>query len=778
MTTFDETTSAPTVPGVTTTPDRVGDAARAVAPAAGAVAARTREVGRKAAEGAGKAAKGSLRLMVIGLASAWPAYLDWRAVTEADADIDAARAAGSFDRVKDFQAQQRNEALHRTELAAAAARVGVAVLFGGWLLATLAHVAACGVAFAISREMKPNPQKFPEPKARAQVRFRHALAAALVSAALTFVDAAVLGVGWGVLPFTAHPAGFCWGWDRVFLAWPVAALVLVLLVLMKMAWNGTVADDLPILDVQRSTEPVKVNATEDRVVAALAAGVKVKPEAAATEVRIIGVPAKDARGVWTITAAQFETKGFGDLDDPEAMLRVARVLRRDRDWVFPERVPGDESQVRLYVADGNPWPEAPSPWPGLANLHHDAWKPMEIGTDLYKGSAFFMPPAQASELIGGSPGSGKTAFVRLGGLVVASDALSPDPGAEMDMWDAKDDGALAMFEPACTTYGAGDDDETARDLCEWLKWVRHNEGPRRKKIIKSLGHDMCPDGRLTRDLAHNPQVGLRLRVTWLDEVQDFLNHPIYGEDIKENLTYAAKQLRSSGWRFKFATQKPTSDAISTSIRSVLPVRVALRAEDYETSKATLGTGKLRADMLPDVQGAVIIRAAGDGASFRGHVKLRSHYVDLSQAAAHIQRLLSARPTGATAATHEPPRILTEIRRLIGEKGTDGRILTRELVPALVAYHLLDPALTEQERTEQLADLVRPYGVRSCADRAQSNAKAYWLDRVDSRGVQVGVGPALDREAKGSPHPHYGESPPRGPARSPGGSTARRGLHAV
>lgn len=560
-------------------------------------------------------------------------------------------------------------------------------------------------------------------------------------------------------------------WPTWWFATTIALVCLTVLALT--GGDGTYRDNLTG-DVQRLDQPEQPKADAPRVVLSIARGLKVKDEGASKEVAVIGDPTKDRRGIWTVTHFQLATKTVADLENKEALQRVAAGLRKDRSWVFIDRVAGDESQGRAYVADANPWPSTPSPWPGLATLHHDAWLPAEFGTDLFTGEPFLMPPAQAGELAGGSPGAGKTALQRLGCLIVASDAASLTPGAEMDIWDAKDDGALDMFRPVCVTYGAGDDDQTAHDFNEWLKWVRHVEGPRRKKVIKSLGTDLCKDGRLTRELARNPQVGLRLRVTHIDEVQDFLNHPKYGAEIEENLTYAAKQLRSSGWRIKVATQKPTSDAISTAIRSVLPVRVGLRAEDYETSKATLGTGALRADMLPAVEGAAIIRAAGDGASFRGHVKIRMHYVDLAQAQAHVQRLVTARPATAAPERPGPPRILLEIRRLIDEKGTDGRILTRDLVPALTAYHLLDQGGTEQERAEQLADLVRPYGVRSCADRARSNAMSYWLEKVDARGNQVGVVPAIQRVERGSPAPHYAGSP----AHSPGGSTSRRGLRAV
>ena len=562
-------------------------------------------------------------------------------------------------------------------------------------------------------------------------------------------------------------------------------LALVLAWCAYAAGNGTGRDDFPGVEVQRLAEPKTVPASESNAVLALAKGVNVgvqrdgsvDPAAAAGEVAIIGVPG--TVGKWTKTHFQLQTKVFADLErstSPKPVQKIAGVLRRPAGWVFLERV-GDESQGVLYVADANPWPTEPVRWRGLDVLEHDAWVPEVIGVDMFTGQPVAIPAAATSDLCGASPGGGKTAWTRREMCLLAA-----DPFVDRVIFDLKGDGALAMFEPACSHYADGCDAATMRDLAEWLEWFKGAEEPRRKAIMKRLVKaGLAPDAKLTREIARNPEHELPLMVVVVDEVQDGCSHKTYGEAISDGLTHVAKQGRSIGVRLKIRTQKPTDDrtGIPSALNSMLPTRIAGRAEDYQVSKATLLTSKLRADHMPEgPEGLFYLRLLG------GRVeKVLAEYVDANQAQDYVRRVQAYQRTIglAPAVKAEAPKVLLEMRRLLTERG--GRMPSSEMAAAMATYGLItipddDPTgkTVEQLRQEALADLVRPHGVRTRPDASDGNRMAYWLDREDRRYGQVGVGPAIERIEKGQVSPGVAGN---GYSGSPDGSrTGSRRLRVV
>jgi S-DNA-T family DNA segregation ATPase FtsK/SpoIIIE len=732
VTTFDEAPTTTTNPGVTTGADIVGDATDAlkaatgrVAPAAGAAAARTRDAGRKAAESAGKAARGSLRLMVAGLATAWPAYLDWRAVTEADPDIDAARAAGSFDRVKDFQAQQRNEALHRTELAAAAARVGVAVLFGGWLLATIAHVAACAAAFAISREMKPNPQKFPEPKARAQVRFRHALVAALVSAALTFVDAAVLGVGWGVLPFTAHPAGFCWGWDRVFLAWPGAALVLVLLALMKMAWNGTVADDLP--SDLAPAEVEKVDTTENVIIAALkASSIKLPPDADPAIVSP-GVTWHAGGTVWRChldTAKGGRGPSAAPIVEPKPAEDFAARLGLGPKRLHMHIDPDLGSRVELIGVIGDPW-GPPTRSPLMDVDRWDLWQGVPFGMDIMK-QRVDVQVAFRNRLHGGAPDAGKSTSTY---PVQAAFVLSPN--SRLWVLDGGEVDTKPLYDHGLTYRWCNNNQDDALDILMELD----AEVERRQTMLGEYGKDHPRLGKKV-SLQFFADHGLGFDLLLWDEMATFTNSgdKALARDIMKTGTSIFQRCRKVGIHVLLSTQSPSSLAIDTDGRDVISDRYALACSTPQMSDKILGQGHV-------AEGTNAAKlTVGDRLGYlsdsSGDRLVRADYLtddDMDIVYARGKALRKGRVD--TRAGSVPPLVSAAVR-LLRERGVEW-MHTAEVVGRLrAAGHDLSEGVKGQR---ELAAALKPFGAASVEVRADGGRARYLLDDLEAALRKAGGG---------------------------------------
>ena len=90
---------------------------------------------------------------------------------------------------------------------------------------------------------------------------------------------------------------------------------------------------------------------------------------------------------------------------------------------------------------------------------------------------------------------GKTFLLRLLALIAAL-----DPRAELHLYDFKGTGDLSPLEAVAYRYRAGDDDE---DLAYALADFRalREELRRRTKVIRGLPRDLCPENKVTPELA-------------------------------------------------------------------------------------------------------------------------------------------------------------------------------------------------------------------------------------------------------------------------------------
>lgn len=535
-------------------------------------------------------------------------------------------------------------------------------------------------------------------------------------------------------------AGACWLHLLRGLPWwlfPGSVVALALLLLFVAAGDGDITNDL-----DHVKEGKRADLTDGQVAQAVAAAVKIKPVEIKDRVKVIGGGlAWDARHRWQTITLETLNKTFDDV--AAARTAVAGGLRVPAAWLMVEEG-ANAAQTVLSIARRDPWPKEPSPWPLLDQLVHDVFAPAEIGLDLVGTDPVCLLLAQSSILVAGSPGGGKTALLRQLAKLVGG-----DPAAGLDIWDLKGDGGLKAFEPLCTTYRAGDEDEDIAALARFLDEAC-DDLRRRKRVLASLPAEDAPDAKVTRELAHRHDLGLPLRVIIVDEVQDGIGHPIYGELIVAGLRYLAKQGRSAGVRLVLATQKPDAASIPTSIRSVLPTRICLRVDDRSSSEMVLGQGAgvPRADLLPPVEGAAIIKGAGDGAgALRGFAKVRLHYVSGTDAAAAVARLVARRKAAGTLpGLPEAPPFLVAMRDLLAEPARHGRMRSSDVAAALAELGHLPAGLDEHQRRVQLAALARPLGVRTHPDRGRRNRMSYWLMGPSPKVARIGVETALERFA--------------------------------
>jgi S-DNA-T family DNA segregation ATPase FtsK/SpoIIIE len=137
--------------------------------------------------------------------------------------------------------------------------------------------------------------------------------------------------------------------------------------------------------------------------------------------------------------------------------RMAGAFQRAVIELWPSVGP-DEGLLDLWVADSGALETSTGPWPWLNNGGPvDFYEGVPVGIDL-RGDAVIAPTDGASYLVGGRPGQGKSAFVRLLAL-----GACLDPRAELWVRVLADNADFAGMARRLTRYSAGMGDQTAHE---------------------------------------------------------------------------------------------------------------------------------------------------------------------------------------------------------------------------------------------------------------------------------------------------------------------------
>ena len=122
-----------------------------------------------------------------------------------------------------------------------------------------------------------------------------------------------------------------------------------------------------------------------------------------------------------------------------------------------------------------------------------------------------------------------------------------------------------------------------------------------------MDDELCPDSKVTPEIARDPVYGMPLRVIGIDEVQNYLGMGVpldveepkgtkIGTRVCELLTYIAKTGPAAGYSLVLATQKPDAKVIPDGLRGQLGTRFALKVMAYQASETILGAGTYKAGM--------------------------------------------------------------------------------------------------------------------------------------------------------------------------------------
>ncbi|MGA4726313.1 cell division protein FtsK [Micromonospora taraxaci] len=227
----------------------------------------------------------------------------------------------------------------------------------------------------------------------------------------------------------------------------------------------------------------------------------------------------------------------------------------------------------------------------------DVWRAAPLGVDK-RGRRVMLPLMWTSILVGAQPRKGKTFTARSLGLFCAL-----DPYVRLSVFDGKGSPDWRNFALVAYTYGFGllpdrVQGDPLENLRSTLRAAKQDILQRNAKLSE-LPSNICPEGKLTRDIARDPRFNMPVWVIILDEFQEYLNtgDTEFDEEIAELLVFCVKVGPSVGVILLSSTQKPSGLGSTgkvakrfTDYRDNHLTRIALKTGSWQVSDAVLGSG--------------------------------------------------------------------------------------------------------------------------------------------------------------------------------------------
>lgn len=311
--------------------------------------------------------------------------------------------------------------------------------------------------------------------------------------------------------------------------------------------------------------------------------------------------------------------GKGLKDAMNAKDEIASGLDVTESQVFLHRDPTSYRRHTLWVADRDPLAVPVGRTPLLACKPADVWQPAPLGLN-ERGALVSLLILWNSILVGALPRQGKTFVARLLALYAAL-----DPWCQLDVFDASgkpDWRGFSKVADSCafglTPTRAGLPPEILLDTLERLQ----RDVQARYARLSELSPDICPEGKLTREIARDPRFDMPVRLLVMDEFQEYLTLGEISKRIAELLVFLGKVAPGAGVSVIGATQKPSGIGTGqvgtafTAMRDNMAVRFSLRTSSWQVSDMVLGSGAYSegldsSKLLKSHKGVGILRGATD-----------------------------------------------------------------------------------------------------------------------------------------------------------------------
>jgi DNA segregation ATPase FtsK/SpoIIIE, S-DNA-T family len=388
--------------------------------------------------------------------------------------------------------------------------------------------------------------------------------------------AAAAGVALGIILLRDYAPW--WGWALL-----IAAVVPLL------ARAGRPAGK-PIIKPATTTPRFRVLNADIVLRAYYAAGLG-NPDKAGQQVTFGSPMARDGDGSRVLVDLPF---GKGLDDAVKARPAIASGLDVSLSQVFIHRDPTSHRRHTLWVADRDPLAVPVGRTPLLAGKATDIWKPAPLGLD-ERGQLVTVPLMWNSILISALPRAGKTFSARLLALYAAL-----DPYVKLSVFDAKGSPDWRKFALVADRYAFGltptRDGLPVEILMETLTEIR-SDVENRYHRLSEMPVSICPEGKLTREIARDPRYEMPVRVIVLEEFQEYFDVGKASADIASMLVFLVKVAPGAGIILIDATQRPSGVGGGgqvgqqfTSFRDNHALRFGLRTSSWQVSELCLGAG--------------------------------------------------------------------------------------------------------------------------------------------------------------------------------------------
>jgi len=398
---------------------------------------------------------------------------------------------------------------------------------------------------------------------------------------------------------------------------------------------------------------------------------------------------------------------------------IAATMRRDIAQVWPEPDHRKHAaRLVLYVNDEAMGPHNTPTWPLLTAGATNLFEPVPLGVD-QRGRSVSATLMFASGLIGAVPRMGKSFTLRVLALNAAL-----DPRCEVHLADLKGGADFRMFEKVAHFYRSGEDAEDIAAILADLKALLA-EMRRRYKVIKELPEDICPEGKVTDQLASRKSLRLHPIFIGIDECQKLYEHKEHGDWFADAMTDLVKRGPAVGIMAWNATQRVDVSSIPRGISSNAVLRYCLKVTGHTENDMVLGTGMyhsgVNATTFSFAQDKGVGWLVGEGDSPR---ITRTAFIDAATAKKVVARALAAKVsagylTGLAAgeidADTDTTSILDHVHAVWPKR--NGKPLPKawcaELAPLLAEHK---PDLYAGWKPEQVSDALKARDV----DTAQVN----------------------------------------------------------
>ncbi|MEU0560929.1 cell division protein FtsK [Dactylosporangium sp. NPDC006015] len=411
--------------------------------------------------------------------------------------------------------------------------------------------------------------------------------------------------------------------------------------------------------------------------------------------------------------------GRGLDDAVKARGAIASGLDVAVSQVFITRDPTSHRRHVLWVADVDPLAVPAGRTPLLRLRQTDIWEPAPFGLD-ERGGKVLLGLLWNSVMIGAIPRQGKTFSARALALYAAL-----DPYVQLTVFDGKGSPDWRKFALVADRCGFGlamtRDGDPVELFLEALREIKADVQDRYQRLSE-LPASVCPEGKLTREIARDPKYRMPVRLVVIDEFQEYFDLGEPSKEIASLLVFLVKVAPAAGVIVLGATQKPSgigTGAVAqqfTAFRDNFAVRFSLRTGSWQVSDLVLGSGAYSegydsSTLLPAYKGVGILRGATDATP-----TVRTYLADQEDAeriltAARALRERAGTLTGEAAgesAARQARDVLADVVKVWSHVGRPG--VQWPALAELLAAHL--PEGYAGATPESVSALLRAEGVTS------------------------------------------------------------------